>query len=124
MCLRRTFRGSLVDLPTWVRLTRPSSLIQGQEIFRLTAQAERICTLAFASTRWLPSSTDSLYPRCEHLARVSSYSATTRVRRFGWRRSWNCPLSSFLRMTPWETERMARLTNRSSTSYHCGQYQG
>ena len=30
-------------------------------------------------------------PRCEPLAQVSSYSAITRVLRFGWPRSWNCP---------------------------------
>src|ERR1700675_1025886 len=80
--LPRTFRGSLGDLPTLVRPTKRSSPIQGHEIFRPTPRREKRCTSASASTRWLQSSTDSLYPSCEHLARHSSYSATMRVRRF------------------------------------------
>src|SRR5215471_676635 len=118
------FRGSLADLPTSVRLTKLSLLIQEPEIFRLKARRERICTLAFASTRWLQSSTDLAFQRCAPLARHSSYSAITRVLRFVWPRSWNCRVFLSSPTTPWETAKTALRTNRSSTSYPFVRYQG
>src|SRR6185369_3972221 len=78
-CSRKIFRGSLADRRTLVLSTRLSSPIQGQEIFRSTLRKEKRYTLAFVSTRWLQSSMDSHYPRCEHLARVSSYLAIMRA---------------------------------------------